>query len=315
MNLGLFRKEHLQSAKPDLIGNAVIDQFQRTHGAIGAWVEAEHDDSGGHTDINPDSIVVGPNGAGGSWDAAGNINAPGTEHTLGEFTFRSGPAQTSESMTIGIPEALEAWRVSRIAGTPGGGSGYSFALTDLAQPTFAAMRLGLFAGSYYAMIPHDMMGMSLGITGLTSSQRMKYVAVNDGYYERGRTPPMGEWTSIPYNAAHFTAQAGTWTVSSANMLVNRYMLIGKTLFWNVTLSGTTLSSTPQWLEVLLPAGLTAQTYSYCRVGLVFNGGAWGIDSMANVNPADTKVMIRRTSLANFAAGATECYFNFTMEIP
>lgn len=62
MNIGLYRREHLRSGDPSLIGDAAAEQFQRTHGAINAWQEVEHTDDGHHGDITAKSITVSPGG-------------------------------------------------------------------------------------------------------------------------------------------------------------------------------------------------------------------------------------------------------------
>lgn len=70
MDLGLFRREHLQSGDARLIGSATVDQFQRTHGAIGAWTEAEHKDDGTHGAVTADSVETTGDG-----DFGGEVRA------------------------------------------------------------------------------------------------------------------------------------------------------------------------------------------------------------------------------------------------
>ena len=53
-------------------------------------------------------------------------------------------------------------------------------------------------------------------------------------YEAGRSVPMGHWVDMPFNAANFLGLAPlTWTVAAPDIYTNKYMLIGKTLFWSL----------------------------------------------------------------------------------
>jgi hypothetical protein len=58
MNLGIYARERLQSGDAQLAGQAALDQFQKTHGALQAWSEVEHLDDGTHGAITAASIVV-----------------------------------------------------------------------------------------------------------------------------------------------------------------------------------------------------------------------------------------------------------------
>jgi len=103
MNIGLFRREHLQSGDASLIGNATADQFQRTHGAIGAWQEVEHTDDGHHSDITADSIVVGDITA-GDITVTGDINSGDGAVAIGDL-----PASAPVSGGPGI--RFGPWRI------------------------------------------------------------------------------------------------------------------------------------------------------------------------------------------------------------
>jgi hypothetical protein len=83
-------------------------------------------------------------------------------------------------------------------------------------------------------------------------------------YEKQRTTPLGHWIAVPFNAANFYPNAGgTWTVTSGQVSINRYTLIGKTLLWSLQLTGTTVAgATDQFLNIRLPVYPTSgQVYS------------------------------------------------------
>lgn len=73
--------------------------------------------------------------------------------------------------------------------------------------------------------------------------------------ERDRTTPLGEWIAAPFVAADFVGTSPlTWTVSAAMVTSFRYMLIGKTLWVNIAIDGSTLGgSGASALTLKLPA--------------------------------------------------------------
>lgn len=75
-----------------------------------------------------------------------------------------------------------------------------------------------------------------------------------GVFERGRTVPMGEWISVPFNAANFTASgAMIFTVTAAQVTTFRYTLIGKTAIFAVFIAGASVTGTPDtFLRVTIP---------------------------------------------------------------
>ena len=66
------------------------------------------------------------------------------------------------------------------------------------------------------------------------------------------------WTTPTFNAAHYTASGSmTWTVASGDVVVHKYVVIGKTVHWHLVITATTVGGTASTgLRVALPAGLT-----------------------------------------------------------
>jgi len=92
-------------------------------------------------------------------------------------------------------------------------------------------------------------------------------------YEKQRTTPLGHWIDVPFNAANFTANVGSWTVSSGNVLSYAYALIGKTLLLIFDVINTSVSGTPGWLGVAVPGGVTlAGGQQETRCAEVLDGG-------------------------------------------
>jgi hypothetical protein len=89
---------------------------------------------------------------------------------------------------------------------------------------------------------------------------LSFLIQPDGAFrERGRTTPVGEWINMPYSATDFgITGTGTWTVAAGDVAVQRYMLIGNTLFYHVYLASTTVTGAPASLFVKLPSPYVAQ---------------------------------------------------------
>lgn len=50
-----------------------------------------------------------------------------------------------------------------------------------------------------------------------------------------------EWTNVTYDAALFSSNAGTWSVTIGDVLVNRYRVIGHTMTVNLDVQNTSTS--------------------------------------------------------------------------
>lgn len=88
--------------------------------------------------------------------------------------------------------------------------------------------------------------------------------------------PYGEWAAVPFNAAHYTANAGTWTVESGDVLLYRYMLIGKTLWIALNVQATTTSAgMGNELRIQLPGGLQAINKEFTGPLPFISGGGIG----------------------------------------
>lgn len=63
-----------------------------------------------------------------------------------------------------------------------------------------------------------------------------------------------DWAAIPFSAGNFTASAGTWTVSSGNVLLNMKRVINKSLHWHLYLQFSSVSASPANLRIAIPIG-------------------------------------------------------------
>lgn len=91
---------------------------------------------------------------------------------------------------------------------------------------------------------------------------------------------LGQWTAVPYSAANFTANAGTWTVDAGDVVTYAYTLVGKTMWLNFYLSATSVvAPLPAELRIALPGGATAAQVTVAPGLSVFDGSAYRVGSL------------------------------------
>lgn len=125
-----------------------------------------------------------------------------------------------------------------------------------------------------------------------------------------------EWTATTFSAGHYVATAGTWTVASGDVVVNRYKLIGKTLFWQVNVQTSTISGSPITLNVTLPNSYTNKST------LTFSMFGWYLDNVTGelikirTVAAGSTVIINQVDVGAFATGTDNqtISFNIVLEI-
>jgi|TARA_R110000824_G_scaffold98701_1_gene235361 hypothetical protein len=102
--------------------------------------------------------------------------------------------------------------------------------------------------------------------------RLLWVGLNDTRTQHSRLlQQVEQWKPVPFAAANFGANSGTWTVAVGDHTLYRYTLTGKVLVVQFTLVDTTTSSgMGTQLRVKLPAGLSAASASY--TGTLFTAG-------------------------------------------
>jgi hypothetical protein len=144
--------------------------------------------------------------------------------------------------------------------------------------------------------------------------RLGNVIVGVDLYEKGRATPMGHWTDIPFNAAHFsTPTAGaTWTVTAANTWA--YTLVGKTVILSLTILSTgTIAGAPLFLQVQLPPAI--QVVSRPAQAVPFSFGIGTTVGTGICRFSGTQLDLIRDTLATaFPAGATYIYLTFPFSI-
>lgn len=95
-------------------------------------------------------------------------------------------------------------------------------------------------------------------------------------YEKGRTTPMGHWTTYPYSAGLFSANAGSWIVEAGDVQLLMYMLVGKTIWLAFNLVTTTVTASPTELYIVLPLGLSAAANAASQFWYYDGSGKFGV---------------------------------------
>jgi hypothetical protein len=143
------------------------------------------------------------------------------------------------------------------------GSGGGTALTEATQSILIGSEARASANSNTNEIVIGYAAIGAG----TNTARIGNTSVTQAYlplaiFQGTRTTAMGEWADQTFAAGDYTADGGaTWTVDSGDVILNRYTIVGKTVTWQFTITGTDVTgATPTQLRVALPTGLTQSNH-------------------------------------------------------
>jgi hypothetical protein len=120
------------------------------------------------------------------------------------------------------------------------------------------------------------------------------VTTTSSITERSRATPMGEWTTPAYNAANFTASAGTWTVDSGDVISYAYTLVGKTMTVVFDIDTTDVSATPANLLAAIPGGFIAARGTRTMIQVINAGGTAAV-GVALVQAGGTSILFASTA--------------------
>src|SRR4030095_114173 len=131
-------------------------------------------------------------------------------------------------------------------------------------------------------------------------------------YEKQRTTPIGHWIDVPFNAANFTCDVGTWMVTAGNVYCYQYAFIGKSVLLFLLIDSSTRSSTPSNLFVLFPSGITARLRFYTDA-IVFTNATWA-SAMTITAQNGNGITINRLPYSAFVAGTLHVALNIVLPI-
>ena len=136
--------------------------------------------------------------------------------------------------------------------------------------------VAVLAGGDYYLQPADDSGTGQIAEALQATRAGDVKAFRD-LYEKNRVTPLGHWIAVPYSAANFTANAGTWTVDAGDMQTCAYTLVGKTMWLSFYLTATSVvAPLPSELRIALPGGVTAALLTVAGGVSVYDGSAYRV---------------------------------------
>lgn len=109
-----------------------------------------------------------------------------------------------------------------------------------------------------------------------------------------------DWTNVAYNAGHYTASAGTWTVDSGDQAERVYMKIGKLMIYHFWLVGTATGvGMGPYLYIATPLSLSTNGQGHTfSVGRATIGGTAEFILMSG-QYGNNKIALERVGAANW----------------
>lgn len=147
-----------------------------------------------------------------------------------------------------------------------------------------------------------------------SMSRLFFVDTSGALYERKRTTPIGEWTTVAHSGTNYTASgAMTWTVDLADQVTYAYKLVGKSLTVSAWVATTTVAGVvATQLNVAIPGGFVAAKAMGGACGVLLDNGV-GVAGTVSVAAAGTVIVVQRADAGNFTASANNTQVRFTFE--
>ena len=139
-----------------------------------------------------------------------------------------------------------------------------------------------------------------------TSSRWKMTSVEPG------TP-----ITVAYSAGDYTAQSGTWTVESGDLLGFRYIQRGKMVTFIVNIDNSSVSATPSDLDIALPNSFTGISFQQIHsAGRVVDNGGVHQGGIVALDASGTVIKVRRGDDANFSAATNnmDVAGNWTFEV-
>lgn len=157
-------------------------------------------------------------------------------------------------------------------------------------------------------------------TGASGSPRLTVSAGGDASFsgtisERGRSTPLGEWTSIAYSAGIFTSNTGTWTVDSGDVATLAYTFIGKTAVIIFNIQSSSVGGVGSDLMITLPF-TSSSTHGTVANSISYSENATFDSGYAVITAGSTLLRLRKINNGNWGvtANATSVYGMITIPI-
>jgi len=150
---------------------------------------------------------------------------------------------------------------------------------------------------------------------------LNFTRLGDAYirrdvYEKQRTVPLGHWYPVPFNAANFAGM--TWSgLTAAQVTVNQYSLVGRTLLWTLAVENFTLAGAAGNPTITLPGGVLSAIGGTIGTQVFVNPAASATWGMGICQVAAGGAYLVATALPSFqwvAGTGNYLYVNVTISI-
>lgn len=281
------------------MGNAVESEFENLISRIrGLWL-TEHTEEGGHAAITATSVISSGPVAGTSGTFSDNVIAD-SDNCVTEI----GNAGTTNPIFGGggirmKHSALSDWLMHAEQGFFGAAPSLMFRdLTNLNVSTgvmalYRSTAVNATPGDYWLVPLQNTVNLNLGedVSGRRWNVNAKAVVATSGYSELFRAFNMGEFQTTAYNAANFSASAGSWTLpSSAAQVTFAYSLVGHQMTVMFEIEGTSVTAAPGTLAITIPASKVAAKRTHNLFQAIDKGTA--NIGVAKVDIAGTQIVLQ-----------------------
>ncbi len=102
------------------------------------------------------------------------------------------------------------------------------------------------------------------------------------------------WVATPFNAAQFGAVAPmTWTVTAGQVTANWYLIVGRVLFWNLSIEASTVGGTPTSVLVATLPGAVVGAAKAWGQGRIYQAAAGWREADLVVNAGESVLRVSR----------------------
>lgn len=115
---------------------------------------------------------------------------------------------------------------------------------------------------------------------------------------------LGAWSTRAFNAGHYFANTGVWTVEAGDVQVFAWKKLGKLVHITFRIEGSSTGpAAVSWVNITLPPGVVAARYSQ---GMLYieEGAAISLGIVDVIAPGATWLRLFRNNLSAYAANLT-----------
>jgi hypothetical protein len=287
----------------ELLENSTRAELEQFVSLLQGYLSAQHNDDGSHGTITASGDITGEGD--GTFDGNVTADADGTPVEIGNGVGDGGSYSASPGIRMTYSDTHD-WAVMLGDNFYAGSSRPGMVWKDCANVSadgtdgfmvlYRSTAVGVTSSEYYLIPATSLNLIYLGADTLgrrIAELNSLLVRATNGYYERGRTAPVGEWTSrtgANFNAADFTASTGNWTVDSADAITYASSIVGKTMTVAFEIVSTDVSATPTELQLVIPGGFTAAKKVRNPV-IVSDAGGAAVISYAQVAASGTVISV------------------------